>query len=251
MRWPPEVVRRALELRDAGLSSYEIGRILGVPRASVANWCSGRSRVTPDGIIDGLGRDRCATCRGLKHEAFPPAPYAYLFGLYLGDGFLTLPGRQVWLCFAMDLKYPGIMAECRRAISAVLPFRRSNVRKDPRCECVHVRSYGREWLCLFPQHGHGRKHHRKIKLAPWQREIVAEHTGPFLRGLIHSDGWRGLNRVHVKGRGLRLSALPVLQPLRRHPPNLHRRVRLARHRVAPLGSLAHLGRQAGVGRETG
>jgi hypothetical protein len=25
-------------------------------------------------------------------------------------------------------------------------------------------------------------------------------AGQFLRGLFHSDGWRGLNRVHVKGR---------------------------------------------------
>ena len=30
--------------------------------------------------------------------------------------------------------------------------------------------------------------------------IVAQHPGPLLRGLIHSDGWRGVNRVHVKGR---------------------------------------------------
>ena len=27
-----------------------------------------------------------------------------------------------------------------------------------------------------------------------------DHPGRFARGLIHADGWRGLNRVHVKGR---------------------------------------------------
>jgi hypothetical protein len=38
-----------------------------------------------------------------------------------------------------------------------------------------------------------------MELADWQREIVDEKAGPFLRGLIHSDGWRGVNRVRAKG----------------------------------------------------
>ena len=49
------------------------------------------------------------------------------------------------------------------------------------------------WPCLFPQHGPGRKHDREIVLAEWQREIVAEHPGDFLRGLLHSDGSRVAN----------------------------------------------------------
>lgn len=56
------------------------------------------------------------------------------------------------------------------------------------------------WLCLFPQHGRGRKHERRIVLDPWQREIVRACAGSFARGLIHSDGWRGLNRVRVNGK---------------------------------------------------
>jgi hypothetical protein len=53
---------------------------------------------------------------------------------------------------------------------------------------------------LFPQHGPGRKHKRKIELVEWQREIVRAAPGEFLRGLIHTDGWRGTNRVRVKGK---------------------------------------------------
>jgi hypothetical protein len=41
---------------------------------------------------------------------------------------------------------------------------------------------------------------RAITLAHWQSEIVSAWPGLFLRGLIHTDGWRGTNRVHVKGR---------------------------------------------------
>ena len=39
-----------------------------------------------------------------------------------------------------------------------------------------------------------------IGLALWQVELVEPHPGPVLRGLIHSDGWRRLNRVNVNGR---------------------------------------------------
>ena len=37
-------------------------------------------------------------------------------------------------------------------------------------------------------------------MTDWQWRIVEEHPEPFLRGLIHTDGWRGLNKVTVKGR---------------------------------------------------
>jgi hypothetical protein len=39
------------------------------------------------------------------------------------------------------------------------------------------------------------KHTRKIRLEPWQEEIVGEFTQDFVRGLIHSDGCRSMNRV--------------------------------------------------------
>lgn len=62
-------------------------------------------------------------------------------------------------------------------------------------------SYWRAWLCLFPQHAPGRKHARRILLEPWQETLIERATPAFLRGLIHTDGWRGQNKVHVKGRG--------------------------------------------------
>ena len=37
------------------------------------------------------------------------------------------------------------------------------------------------------------KHQRPIVLEPWQREIVEQYPRAFIRGLIHSDGWRGNN----------------------------------------------------------
>ena len=36
---------------------------------------------------------------------------------------------------------------------------------------------------------------RKIELADWQQDIVDRCPGDFARGLFHSDGYRGVNRV--------------------------------------------------------
>ena len=42
------------------------------------------------------------------------------------------------------------------------------------------------------------KHERPIALAEWQRAIVDRFPEPFLRGLIHSDGCRTINRFRTK-----------------------------------------------------
>jgi hypothetical protein len=46
-----------------------------------------------------------------------------------------------------------------------------------------------------PQHGPGLKHSRPIVLVDWQQRIVNAHPDQLVRGLIHSDGWRGINRI--------------------------------------------------------
>jgi len=64
--------------------------------------------------------------------------------------------------------------------------------------CIELGSYWKHWLCLFPQHGRGAKHLRRIELADWQRQLIDLYPDEFLAGLIHSDGCRCINRV--KGR---------------------------------------------------
>jgi hypothetical protein len=76
-----------------------------------------------------------------------------------------------------------------------MPTSRASVYPLPSC-AVEIRSYSKTWPRLFPQHGPGRKHKRKIELVPWQRAIVEVHPKELLRGLIHSDGCRVINRVN-------------------------------------------------------
>ncbi|MDQ3979144.1 MAG: hypothetical protein M3314_06280 [Actinomycetota bacterium] len=83
-------------------------------------------------------------------------------------------------------------------MSTVLP---NVVNTVPKLGCIEVASYSKHWPCLFPQHGAGPKHLRSIALEPWQHEIaIEENPRLLLRGLIHSDGWRGTN-VAVTPRG--------------------------------------------------
>jgi hypothetical protein len=80
-------------------------------------------------------------------------------------------------------------------MARVLPNKVGRARKTNE-RCLEVYSFSKHWLCLFPQHGPGRKHQRRIELAPWQQELVDRDPPLLLRGLLHSDGCRVLNWVN-------------------------------------------------------
>jgi len=142
-------------------------------------------------------RTRCPRCSDTPTSPAQRADYAYLLGLYLGDGCISPagdPAKGVWKLRVICCDaWPGLIQECARAMRAVRPDNKvMMVRKEG---CTEVLSCSRHWLCLFPQHGPGRKHTRKIELAEWQQAIVERYPGDFARGLFHSDGYRGVNRV--------------------------------------------------------
>ena len=51
---------------------------------------------------------------------------------------------------------------------------------------------------MFPQHGPGKKHTRKIELSDPQWGIVQEYPDAFVRGCIQSDGCKHRRIVHGK-----------------------------------------------------
>jgi hypothetical protein len=167
------------KLLEEGLSALEIARRTGIPRSTVRDWGNGR---TP--------RPR-AECSRHHLESLDGAAYAYMLGMYLGDGCISEYPRGVGrLRITLDAIYPRIAAECAAAVEAVALGKRAYLlwRRDQRS--VEVSSYWKHWYCLIPQHGKGPKHTRRIALADWQRSLVTIHVEPFLRGLIHSDGTR-------------------------------------------------------------
>lgn len=70
-----------------------------------------------------------------------------------------------------------------------------------RSGCTEPKTHHPHLPCLFPQHGPGRKHERPIVLESWQRALVDARPGLLLRGLFHSDGWRGSNVAVHRRRG--------------------------------------------------
>jgi hypothetical protein len=131
------------------------------------------------------------------HEApeVPDAEYAYLLGLYLGDGYISTSAKGVHrLRIALDSKYPGIIVECAAAMRSVMPLNSVHVQDRHGERVVEVGCSSKGWPVLIPQYGRGRKHLRKIELVDWQQGIVDQHPKLFLRGLIHSDGCRVINK---------------------------------------------------------
>jgi hypothetical protein len=121
--------------------------------------------------------------------------YVYLLGLYLGDGTLVFNRRSYQLRVTLDARYTEIVQAAASAMRALVPHGRAYVRA--RSGAVVVETGWKQLPELFPQHGAGRKHERPIVLSAWQRALVDEYPRAFLRGLIHSDGCRTVNRFHV------------------------------------------------------
>lgn len=184
---------RAAALISEGLNDCEIARLTGIPRCTIRDWRHSPTKV--------LRTDaRCRECGHPQHnfDELPAPSYAYLLGLYLGDGAISR--TRTWrLRIALDMKWPGIVLECVNAMRAVLPGNRASAyQPDPESNCIVASVYSNQLLCLFPQHGNGPKHLRTIRLVQWQQKIVHDEPRAFLRGLVHSDGCRFMNRVHTK-----------------------------------------------------
>jgi hypothetical protein len=191
--YPQVTVDMALRLSVIGVLDRENARICGVSVAAIRHWRCGRRRDSSH-ARHGPAAERSASCPRCHGRVMDESAYAYLLGLYLGDGHITRGRRNVFVLslFCSD-DWPGLLAAARSTMSAVMPS--SGVFSVQRQGCTEVKSASKHWPCLFPQHGPGRKHTREITLKQWQFTIVEKYPGEFARGLFHSDGWRGVNRV--------------------------------------------------------
>jgi hypothetical protein len=186
------------DLVARGMNDCKIASATGVPRTTVRDWRRGSTATRRrDALV------ACTRCGHSKHDfrALPRASYAYLLGMYLGDGDISRHARTWRLRITLDMKWPGIISSCESAMRNVFAQNRvGRSRPDRGARCFVVGVYSKQVVCLFPQHGDGPKHLRPIHLTAWQRRIVRERPEDFLRGLIHSDGSRFINRVRVNDK---------------------------------------------------
>jgi len=127
-----------------------------------------------------------------------PRNYVYLLGLYLGDGHIASPQRTYQPRIFLDATYPEIVTDAPAAMQLTLPDGRVHVRPSRRSNMRTIEAASTRWPLLFPQYGPGRKHERPLRLEPWQQELVDAYPHELLRGLIHSDGCRTVNRFSTK-----------------------------------------------------
>jgi hypothetical protein len=179
----------AIALLATGLSDYAVAKQTGISRGTIRLWRL--STRPPRGVV----RSRLAA----EWVVTDAAAYCYLLGAYLGDGTVCVqPPSAVWLQVVNDRRYPGISAAILEAMRKTFPG------SKPR---QHPSSVGEsDVLCIrhpavlraFPQHGPGRKHLRPIALTDWQLALTQANPEALIRGLIHSDGCRAVNRFRTK-----------------------------------------------------
>jgi hypothetical protein len=175
----PAIRSRALELVETGASLSDISRTTGIARSTIRSWTTRSAPVASE----------CCRCEGAWPSA--GAGYAALLGFYLGDGCISTYGRHTTFRVSGDADWPGIIADISRLVETVHPAGGVFHVRAPGAIVVH--GNWKHWPCLFPQHGPGRKHERRILLTKWQEEVVIAFPADFLRGLFHSDGARVKN----------------------------------------------------------
>jgi len=183
-----EIRQKALVLLRSGVRNAEVARQLNVPVGTIGNW-KHKDRASR-GECQGKRDPLCPRCHGRPLDA---AAYSYLLGLYLGDGHIShyFKHRVPSLMITCAESWPGLLDECEQAMRAVFPD--NSVCRVRKIGCLDVKVTSKHLVCLFPQHGPGKKHERRIALEPWQQAIVDAHPWEFVRGLIHSDGSRITN----------------------------------------------------------
>ena len=193
---PIETVESALRASDAGMRDAENAALHGVTVRTVRRW---RRLYQRRGLPRGQA-NAVAVCPICDSGDLDTAAYSELLGWYLGDGHISRGRRGVFnLHVFNDQRYIHDNARIWELMSTVKPGGRPHTRRHPGCVVTTVSR--KHWCCLIHQHGPGRKHERPILLEYWQRAIVREHAGEFLRGLFHSDGCRVNNWTRKRVAG--------------------------------------------------
>ncbi|MFE9601890.1 helix-turn-helix domain-containing protein [Streptomyces hokutonensis] len=181
----PSIRAQAVALMRQGVPNRVVAERLNIPRGTIGWWRSEDRKACGETYEQPTDCPRCTT------RDFDESAYAYLLGLYLGDGHIISKRKQHHLSISCNAPQIGLVAAAEDAMRKVMPL--PSVSQRHRSGCTEVKSYTRHWTCLFPQHAPGKKHERRIALEPWQQEIVDTHPWEFIRGLIHSDGCRITN----------------------------------------------------------
>ncbi len=192
-----ETVSAALLRSDEGMPDAANAALTGVAVKTIRRW---RRLYQRRGLARGQSQP-VTPCPRCTDAPLAEDAYALLLGWYLGDGHLVRCRGEVWqLSIFNDARYTALNQEIADTMRKVKPGSSPNTRNHP--GSVETKVCWKHWLCLFPQHGPGKKHTRAIVLTDWQQDIVRSHPRPFVRGLLCSDGCRSLNTIRHNRRAV-------------------------------------------------
>ena len=181
---PIETVESALRASDAGMRDADNAALHGVTIKTIRRW---RREYQRRGKPRG-GRNSSTRCPRCDEAPLDEQTYAELFGWYLGDGHISVHPRGYFgLHIFNDTKYSELNQHVLELMRRVKPGGSPSTRLT---SCTVITSWWKHWPCLFPQHGPGYKHTRRLAMTEWQWTIVESYPADFLRGLFHSDGCR-------------------------------------------------------------
>jgi hypothetical protein len=132
-------IASAVRLIEAGFGDWEVARATAIPYETIRTWRRGRLPERARRVLAGI--PECAGCGGAAHDrdALPVDSYAYLLGMYLGDGCLARTAKGGYsLRIALDSVYPGIIESARQAIAAVKGGGLPHVAPHKGCACVVI-----------------------------------------------------------------------------------------------------------------
>lgn len=185
MKYSIELINEARRLESLNTPKTKIAKELGVPRGTVRYWLQN----------NGVPQRQPKYPPILEHLEEHKEDYAYLLGLYLGDGDISKVRKTLRLRIFLDSKHVEIEQKVKGALQRVFYKNKTTsykAHKNSNCKTVYV--YYSKIDDYFLPGGLGRKHTRPIVLHDWQTKIIKEVPAPFLVGLIHSDGSRYQSR---------------------------------------------------------
>lgn len=124
--------------------------------------------------------------------------YAYLLGLYLGDGYINKTERTYRLRISLNsTQHLDVIDRAKVRLEMLFPNNKIGLVNVTGANCVNLSVYNSNLVNLFPQHGVSYKHTRNIIITEKQEKLIQDYKDYLLCGLHDSDGCRYIDRRKV------------------------------------------------------
>lgn len=186
MKYTKEQKLEAKKLRENGENWLTISKKLNIPRGTIKYWFDGGEIKFNKQLKKEFNLK--TFLEEIENDERKKRAYSYILGLYLGDGHITKTAKKdiYRLRIFLHDRYKNLNEYALRNLQEILVENKCTIFSSKDCALDIISVYKKNIKEIFPQHGEGLKHKRKIKLEKWQKEIIDPLC--FIQGLFHSDG---------------------------------------------------------------